>query len=95
MSPDRLFAVAVGLKAGQCGNVYCRLNVRQGPNERQMLQHAPRNDDGNMTEFDLFYFDLEKRAVDGMWVDIIFEAPFSGPLVIGGLSFTRSFRAGF
>lgn len=96
---DRGYVVRLeaGLLSERPITVYARLNVGQGPNTETMLFQMgdPIGPDRTIrvTEFDLGFADLANRAVDKMWLDLIFEAPQMNAVTVTDLVMSRHPRA--
>ena len=52
-----------------------RLNVRNGPNTEQILEHPRKGTRGFQFEFDLAYSQLNENRVDAGWIDLLIEDP--------------------
>lgn len=77
--------------------VYGRLNIAQGPNTEQVLREIddPTTDHpGYRTiEFDLAYADLAERAVEKVWLDVIFKSPYMNAVNLHDMMLSRYPRA--
>ncbi len=78
-------------EAEAAGETYARVNLRQGPNTRQITLDLT---DARCAEFDLYYADMSARTVDSAWVDLIFSLP-SNPIEITALTLSRRRRLPF
>ena len=72
--------------------VFCRLNVKHGPNTEQLVRELPQTGE-SCVEFDLAYTKMNERRVEKAWVDLIFEGPQMNQIVLRDLTFARHPRA--
>ena len=73
--------------------VFCRLNIKHGPNSEQLVRELPHGDGARSVEFDLAYTRMNERRLEKAWVDLIFENPRMNEVVIRDLTFARYPRA--
>ncbi|WP_372801812.1 DUF6478 family protein [Paracoccus seriniphilus] len=77
--------------------VYGRLNIAQGPNTETVLRQLGEPISGQncqrVAEFDLGYADLNRRPVDKVWLDLIFEAPYMNAVTLSDALLSRHVRA--
>ncbi|WP_076484537.1 MULTISPECIES: DUF6478 family protein [Rhodobacter] len=73
--------------------IFCRLNVKHGPNTDQLVRELPVQTGQNFVEFDLAYTKMNEKRVEKAWVDIIFEGPQMNQIVLRDLTFARHPRA--
>ncbi|MDV7271188.1 DUF6478 family protein [Thioclava sp. A2] len=72
--------------------VFCRLNVKHGPNTEQLVRELPQSGE-SFVEFDLAYTKMNEKRVEKAWVDLIFEGPQMNQIVLRDLTFARHPRA--
>jgi hypothetical protein len=75
------------------GEIFARLNIKQGPNTEQIVRELPLGQDEVMVEFDLAYTKMNEKRVEQLWVDLIFENPQMNQIIIRDLTFSRQPRA--
>ncbi|MFD2175544.1 DUF6478 family protein [Rhodobacter lacus] len=73
--------------------IFCRLNVKHGPNTEQLVRELPLAGGESFVEFDLAYTKINEKRVEKAWVDIIFEGPQMNQICAQDLSFARYPRA--
>lgn len=74
--------------------IYARLNIKHGPNVEQVVRQLDPDPEGTVqVDLDLGYTDLGTRAVERMWVDLIFDQPQMNSVQIRDLTFSRRPRA--
>ena len=73
--------------------IFARLNVRHGPNTEQIVRELPLGSDQLSVEFDLAYTRLNKKRVEKMWIDLIFEDPEMNQITLRDLTVSRRPRA--
>jgi Family of unknown function (DUF6478) len=72
---------------------YARLNVRHGPNTDQILRELPAQQNRATVDFDLSHTPVDDNRIEGLWLDVIFEAPRMNRLVVRDLHLSRRPRA--
>lgn len=101
LSKHHILRLDATLESERPITVYGRLNVAQGPNTetilRQLGDPVPGRGSGRglgrVVEFDLGYTQLNQRAVDKLWLDLIFEAPHMNAVTLSDLILSRHSRA--
>ena len=73
--------------------IFCRLNVKHGPNTDQLVREMPLGGGEDFVEFDLAYTKMNEKRVEKVWVDLIFERPQMNQIVLQDLTFARHPRA--
>ncbi|MDF1619808.1 DUF6478 family protein [Pseudothioclava nitratireducens] len=73
--------------------IFCRLNVKHGPNTEQVVRELPLGGGESFVEFDLAYTKLNEKRVEKAWVDLIFEGPQMNQIVLRDLTMSRHPRA--
>lgn len=76
--------------------VFARLNVQHGPNVEQLVSDLSLPAGGTavaVAEFDLAYGTISERRIEALWLDLIFEAPPAGRVVLRDLTLSRCPRA--
>lgn len=73
--------------------IFARLNIKFGPNSKDLVTEIDLADRTAEVEFDLAFADIQKNRMEKMWVDLIFEEPAMNRIVIRDLLFGRSPRA--
>lgn len=93
---SHIVGVSVRLRIERPGEMYVRLNIKQGPNTDQMVSELRPGDrpDGPVTaEFDLGFDEINPAKLEGAWIDLIFERPEMNLVQILDLTLTRRPRA--
>ena len=86
-----VLVVQLALEAERPAQLFCRLNLRHGPNTEQMLRSvAP---DTQRAEFDLAYAAFNDRRLEQGWLDVIVEAPRMTAVVLRDMVLLRHPRA--
>lgn len=81
---------------GQAVALFARLNVQHGPNVEQLVSELSLPAGGAaiaVAEFDLAYGAISERRIEALWLDLIFEAPPAGMVVLRDLTLSRCPRA--
>ena len=73
--------------------IFCRLNIKHGPNTEQIVRELPHRQGACHVEFDLAYSRLNKKRIEKAWVDVIFEVPRMNQIRLRDLTFARHPRA--
>ena len=73
--------------------IFCRLNIKHGPNTEQIVRELPLNEKDVMVEFDLAYSRLNEKRIERVWLDLIFEAPDFNQVILRDVTFVRQLRA--
>ena len=73
--------------------IFCRLNVKHGPNTEQLVRELPLYKGETFVEFDLAYSKMNEKRIEKVWVDLIFEGPQMNQIVLRDLTFARHPRA--
>lgn len=73
--------------------IFCRLNVRHGPNTDQLVRELPLQGGVDFVEFDLAYTKMNEKRLEKAWVDLIFEGPQMNRIALHDLTFARHPRA--
>ncbi len=73
--------------------IFCRLNVKHGPNTDQLVRELPLHIGEKFVEFDLAYTKMNEKRVEKAWIDLIFEGPQMNQVVLRDLTFARHPRA--
>ncbi|MFT3688057.1 DUF6478 family protein [Paenirhodobacter sp.] len=71
--------------------LFCRLNLRHGPNVEQLLRGLPEG--GGTAAFDLAYTRMNEKRLEQVWLDVILEAPRRGRALLHDLVVLRHPRA--
>lgn len=97
LSAHHVLRLCAALQSERPITVYGRLNVSQGPNTEVILRQLGEPVTGRaaerVVEFDLGYAELSRRAVDKLWLDLIFEAPHMNAVTLSDLVMSRHSRA--
>lgn len=86
----------VATRDGHDVQVFARLNVQHGPNVEQLVSELSLHAGGAavaVAEFDLAYGAISERRIEALWLDLIFEAPPAGVVVLRDLTLSRCPRA--
>ncbi|KEP69754.1 hypothetical protein DL1_02775 [Thioclava dalianensis] len=73
--------------------IFCRLNIKHGPNSDQLVREMPVTEGGAAVEFDLAYMRLNEKRLEKAWIDVIFERPAMNQVLLRDLHFSRYPRA--
>ena len=73
--------------------IFCRLNIKHGPNNEQLVREMPLSQGDSFVEFDLAYTRMNEKRLEKAWVDIIFERPAMNQIVLRDMTFARYPRA--
>lgn len=73
--------------------IFCRLNIKHGPNTEQIVRELPHPQGARHVEFDLAYSRLNQKRIEKAWVDLIFEGPQMNQITLRDLRFARHPRA--
>ncbi|WP_179378081.1 DUF6478 family protein [Jannaschia marina] len=93
---SHILGVAARLHLERPGEVFVRLNIRQGPNTDQMvseLQPGDTPDAPAIAEFDLGFDEINPAKLEAAWIDLILERPEMNRVRIDDLTLTRRPRA--
>jgi hypothetical protein len=93
---SHIVGVSVRLQMERAGEMFVRLNIKQGPNTDQMVSELRAGDqpDGRVTaEFDLGFDEINPAKLEAAWIDLIFERPEMNLVRIEDLTLTRRPRA--
>lgn len=90
---NHLIRLAVDVQVEKPLEIFCRLNVKHGPNTDQLVRELPLAWGGKFVEFDLAYTKMNEKRVEKVWVDLIFEGPEMNQVVVRDLTFARHPRA--
>jgi len=73
--------------------IFARLNIKHGPNVEQIVRELPLGDEEVMVEFDLAYTKMNKKRLERMWLDLIFEGAEMNQIMLRDVVLTRRPRA--
>jgi hypothetical protein len=73
--------------------IFCRLNVKHGPNTDQLVRELPLHIGEEFVDFDLAYTKMNEKRVEKAWIDLIFEGPQMNQIVLRDLTLARHPRA--
>ena len=73
--------------------IFCRLNVKHGPNTDQLVRELPLHSGEDFVEFDLAYTKMNEKRVEKVWIDVILEGPQMNQIVLRDLTLARYPRA--
>ncbi|MBV1926676.1 MAG: hypothetical protein KUG62_05920 [Rhodobacteraceae bacterium] len=93
MTLQHLLRVNIIVEAEKPLEIFCRLNIKHGPNTEQIVQELPLNQKDVIAEFDLAYSRLNEKRIERAWVDLIFEAPDFNQVILRDVTFIRQLRA--
>ena len=96
MRRSHIVGVALRLWMERPGEMFVRLNIKQGPNTEQMvseLRAGPDQHDLMTAEFDLGFHEINPTKLEGAWIDLIFERPEMNLVRLDDLTLTRRPRA--
>lgn len=90
---NHLIRLDMGVELEKPLEIFCRLNVKHGPNTEQLVRELPLSQGESFVEFDLAYTKMNEKRVEKAWVDLIFEGPQMNQIVLRDLTFARYPRA--
>lgn len=93
---SHIIGISTRLRMERAGEMFVRLNIKQGPNTDQMvseLHPGDRPDSPVTAEFDLGFDEINPAKLEGAWIDLIFERPEMNLVLIEDLTLTRRPRA--
>lgn len=93
MTQQHLLRVNIIVETEKPLEIFCRLNIKHGPNTEQIVQELPLNQKDVIAEFDLAYSRLNEKRIERAWVDLIFEAPDFNQVILRDVTFIRQLRA--
>lgn len=93
MTQQHLLRVNITIETEKPLEIFCRLNIKHGPNTEQIVQELPLNQKEVMVEFDLAYSRLNEKRIERAWLDLIFEAPEFNQVILRDVTFVRQLRA--
>jgi len=73
--------------------IFCRLNIKHGPNTDQLVRELPLQAGEDFVEFDLAYSKMNEKRVEKAWIDLIFEGPQMNQILLRDLTLARHPRA--
>ena len=73
--------------------IFCRLNVKHGPNTEQLVRELPTVSGPAHVDFDLAYTKMNEKRLEKAWVDLIFEGPQMNQVMLRDVTFVRHPRA--
>lgn len=73
--------------------LFCRLNLRHGPNVEQILRSVSVSQGASEIAFDLAYTELNEKRLEAAWLDLIIEAPRMNAVTLRDLVLLRHPRA--
>ncbi|WP_444463779.1 DUF6478 family protein [Rhodobacter capsulatus] len=88
-----LIRLAMSVELERPIEIFCRLNVKHGPNTDQLVREMPLGSGTDFVEFDLAYTKMNEKRVEKIWVDLIFEGPQMNQIQLRDLTFARHPRA--
>lgn len=90
---NHLLRLAMSVELERPIEIFCRLNVKHGPNTDQLVREMPLGGGTDFVEFDLAYTKMNEKRVEKVWVDLIFEGPQMNQIMLRDLTFARHPRA--
>ncbi|WP_444455814.1 DUF6478 family protein [Rhodobacter capsulatus] len=90
---NHLIRLAMSVELERPIEIFCRLNVKHGPNTDQLVREMPLGGGTDFVEFDLAYTKMNEKRVEKIWVDLIFEGPQMNQIMLRDLTFARHPRA--
>jgi hypothetical protein len=73
--------------------VYGRLNIQHGPNQAQIVRPMDFTGRRGIADFDLAFSEIHIPRITKAWVELIFESPSTGRIVIADMIVLRALRA--
>ncbi|MGB0959815.1 MAG: DUF6478 family protein, partial [Halocynthiibacter sp.] len=95
LSKDNIIGVNLNYDYERPLDICARLNIKHGPNVEQVVREFSVEDGETYVEFDLSYTKINDKRLEGMWLDLIFDAPDMNQVMIHDLYFVRRPRAAF
>lgn len=93
LTRNHLIRVNTIIETEQPIEIFCRLNIKHGPNTEQIVRELPLHEEDVMVEFDLAYSRLNEKRIERVWLDLIFEAPDLNQVILRDVTFARHLRA--
>lgn len=90
---NHLIRLAMDVELEKPLEIFCRLNVKHGPNTDQLVREVPLSWGEKFVEFDLAYTKMNEKRVEKAWIDLIFEGPQMNQVLLHDLTFARHPRA--
>lgn len=90
-----VFRMSAQLSVHSQTRIFARLNVRHGPNTEQIVQALSEEPGQLVAEFDMAVTQLNEARIERAWLDLIFEEPRPGRIIVGDVAMTRRPRAAF
>ncbi|ETD82817.1 hypothetical protein U703_11405 [Rhodobacter capsulatus YW1] len=90
---NHLIRLAMSVELERPLEIFCRLNIKHGPNTDQLVREMPLGGGTDFVEFDLAYTKMNEKRVEKAWVDLIFEGPQMNQILLRDLSVARHPRA--
>ncbi|MEY3005327.1 MAG: hypothetical protein RLZZ491_2503 [Pseudomonadota bacterium] len=93
LSLGHFFAVQVVMDHDHDIPVYGRLNIQHGPNQAQIVRPMVFTGRRGIADFDLAFSEIHIPRITKAWVELIFESPSTGRIVIADMIVLRALRA--
>lgn len=93
LTQNHLLRINTNIETETPLEIFCRLNIKHGPNTEQIVRELPLNEKDVMVEFDLAYSNLNEKRIERVWLDLIFEAPDFNQVILRDVTFVRHLRA--
>jgi Family of unknown function (DUF6478) len=93
LTQKHLLRINTNIETEKPLEIFCRLNIKHGPNTEQIVRELPLDEEDVMVEFDLAYSRLNEKRIERVWLDLIFEAPDFNQVVLRDVTFVRQLRA--
>ncbi|MFV0410552.1 MAG: DUF6478 family protein [Paracoccus sp. (in: a-proteobacteria)] len=97
LTRNHIVRVETTLQVERDMEVYARLNIGNGPNTEELVQHLGTLRGGashaRVIEFDLAMTEMNENRLDKIWMDLIFEKPLMNAVTIREMIVSRHPRA--
>jgi hypothetical protein len=90
---NHLIRLSMSVELEKPLEIFCRLNIKHGPNTDQLVRELPLQSGEGFVEFDLAYTKMNEKRVEKAWIDLIFERPEMNQIVLHDLTFARHPRS--
>lgn len=90
---NHLVRMDLSLETERPMDIFCRLNVKHGPNTETVVRELPLRQGESWVEFDLAYTRMNEKRVERAWIDMIFDGPQMNRVTLRDLTLSRRPRA--
>lgn len=90
---NHLVRLAMSVNVEHQAKIFCRLNIRHGPNTAQTVREMPLSSGSSFVDFDLSGSKLNEKRLEKAWIDLIFDQAEMNRIVLNDLYLVRHPRA--